>query len=210
MKTIDRSEISEFEKVYRLNLINSLSGYKSANLIGTQGTSGENLAIFSSVIHLGSNPPLIGFIMRPNTVARHTLDNIRSSGVYTINHIPKSIIEKAHYTSAKFDEDESEFEACGLKAEYKDDFIAPFVKESPIKLAMQIKEEVPIELNGTILMIGEIQSVHLEEKILLADGQLDLNEAEIVSISGLNRYHLPKEIDDFPYARKEELPNFKT
>ena len=60
-------------------MINSITGYKSANMIGSRSNSGnENLAIFSSVTHLGSNPPLfLSFTLRPNTVPRHTYKNFR-------------------------------------------------------------------------------------------------------------------------------------
>ena len=78
MKHISRDEISQMEKIERLNLINSCTGYKSANLIATKSVDGNsNVAIFSSVTHLGSNPALIGFIMRPTTVPRDTYKNIR-------------------------------------------------------------------------------------------------------------------------------------
>ena len=78
MKHISRDTISQMEKVQRLNLINSCTGYKSASLLATKATSGEtNVAIFSSVTHLGSNPAMIGFIMRPTTVPRDTYKNIR-------------------------------------------------------------------------------------------------------------------------------------
>ena len=54
------------DKISRLNLINSITGVKPSNLIGTKSKDGfSNLAIFSSVVHLGSKPPLIGFITRP-------------------------------------------------------------------------------------------------------------------------------------------------
>ena len=72
-----KENLSSLDKIYRLNLINSITGYKPANLIGTKSKSYQsNLAIFSSVVHLGSNPALIGIITRPNTVPRHTYKNI--------------------------------------------------------------------------------------------------------------------------------------
>ena len=65
MKEFDLSTIESLPKVPRLNLINSVTGYKSANLIGTCSSEGYlNLAIFSSITHLESNPPFLGFMVR--------------------------------------------------------------------------------------------------------------------------------------------------
>ncbi|MCK7516855.1 MAG: flavin reductase family protein [Ignavibacteriales bacterium] len=79
---ITKENILQFEKLYRTNLFNSLSGFKSANLIGTISKEGKtNLAIFSSVIHVGANPPLMGLLMRPVSVERHTYHNIKETGL---------------------------------------------------------------------------------------------------------------------------------
>lgn len=129
---LSKKDIQEMNRIRRLNIINGISGVKPANLIGTYSAeTGTNVAIFSSVVHLGSDPALLGFIMRPvSDVPRNTYTNIKENGYFTINHVHESFIEKAHYTSAKFDVIVSEFEACGLTEEYLYDFTAPFVKES--------------------------------------------------------------------------------
>jgi hypothetical protein len=65
MKYFDQKDIASLDHLYRINLINSSSGFKSANLIATKSKEGiSNVAVFSSVIHLGSNPPLLGFLTR--------------------------------------------------------------------------------------------------------------------------------------------------
>ena len=77
--------LSRCHRGIALYFINSLSGYKSANLVGTADHQGRhNLAIVSSVVHLGAQPPLVGMIMRPDVVERHTLANIRETGWYTL------------------------------------------------------------------------------------------------------------------------------
>lgn len=208
MKRITNKDIKEMSHVYRLNLINSINGYKAANLIGTKGVNGENLAIISSVIHLGSNPPLLGFIMRPTTVGRDTYRNIIENGAYTINHVHTKIVEKAHYTSANLEFGVSEFEKCKLTPQYKNDFIAPYVEESNIQVGMSLVEEIPIPSNGTILMVGKIEEIHIHDSIIAENGQVDLNAADTAAISGLNRYHKVEQVAQFPYARPEEIPNF--
>ena len=56
-------QIQELDRVSRLKIINSITGIKPANLVGTIDDEGKtNLAIFSSVVHLGSNHQLLGFI----------------------------------------------------------------------------------------------------------------------------------------------------
>ena len=101
-KTITQDDIKAMEQRERARLINSLSGFKSANLIGSQNASGiTNLAIVSSVFHLGADPALIGMIIRPDTVPRDTLSNIKTTGVYTINHVNSLIWQQAHQVSCQ-------------------------------------------------------------------------------------------------------------
>ncbi len=211
MKHYTKKTLDELEKLARVNLINSISGYKPANLIGTISANKQtNLAIFSSVVHLGTNPPLFGFITRPPTdAARHTYENIKEIGVYTINHAHKSFVEKAHYTSAKFDRETSEFAACGLTEEYLESFAAPFVRESRIKLGLRFVEEIPIKLNGTILVIGELEHLILPENVVQADGNIDLNAAGDACVSGLDGYHEVGKAVRFPFARPDNVPEFK-
>ncbi|GAA3515693.1 flavin reductase [Aquimarina addita] len=205
-----KAEIEEMDSVKRLKIINAVSGIKPANLIGTISGQGEtNLAIFSSVFHLGSSPALVGFIMRPvGEVPRHTYENIMQNGEYTINHIHQSFTKNAHYTSAKLDRKISEFEKCNLIEEYITGFKAPFVKESKLKIGMRFVQAIDIPLNGTILMIGEIRHLILPDGCMDDHLDIDLSSMDTVGISGLNTYYSLKKILEFPYARAEEIPDF--
>lgn len=204
-----KQDIAKLDRVARLKIINSVTGIKPANLIGTISKQGiTNLAVFSSVVHIGSNPALLGFISRPETSdVGHTIKNIRENEVYTINHIHPQFIKQAHYTSAKFDRSISEFERCGLSEEYIDDCIAPFVQESHFKLGIRFKEEIPIPLNGTTLIIGEIEYMCIPD-VAIKDGDIDLECANSVGISGLNSYYEVKKIAQYPYVRVDEVPEF--
>lgn len=208
----NKKDIQSLDKVSRLNLINSITGIKPANLIGTRSQAGQsNLAIFSSIVHLGSNPALIGLVTRPiGEVPRHTYKNIKETSFYTINHVRESFIEQAHYTSAKFGEKQSEFEFCQLTEEYIEGFEAPFVKESRIKMGMKLLSEIPIPLNGTLLLIGAIQHLIVTDEAIEPNNHLNLENAETVGISGVNSYYQVKKMNQFPYARVAELPNFKS
>ena len=206
MSTIQFSgdNILTMETRKRAAFMNSLSGFKSASLIGTiDNDNNTNLAIFSSVIHLGSNPALVGFINRPDSVDRHTFENILATNCFTINHINKSIYKQAHQTSARYPKDVSEFDATGLTTEYIKDFKAPFVKESHIKYGLEFIEKHELKINGTILVIGKVIDVILPESCLLSDGAIDIEMAETIAISGLDSYHATNKIARLSYAKSD-------
>lgn len=200
---ITKEDVKNMNKNDRLNLINSLSGIKPANLIGTVDAEGnENLAIFSSIVHLGSNPALFGFVLRPRgEVRRHTHENILDTGIYTINFVHTSFTKQAHYTSIKANPTSSEFSLSGLTAEYKANFNAPFVKESSIKMGMSFVEELPIKSNGTSLIVGQMEHILLPEGTMKDGGHLDLGALEVAGISGLNTYYSLQKQERFPFVR---------
>ncbi len=204
MKHISRDTISQMEKIERLNLINSCTGYKSASLLGTRSLDGTtNVAIFSSVTHLGSNPAMIGFIMRPTTVPRDTYKNIKEIGYFTVNHITVDMIADAHHTSANYELGISEFDKTNLEDEYKANIDVPFVKGSPVQLYCKYLNEYHIKENDTIHVIATIEHLFFEEELEHKDGWLQLDKGNVVAINGLDGYCLPKLIDRYQYARKE-------
>ena len=205
-----RSDINSITRIRRLNLINSVTGVKPANLIGTISKSrSTNLAIISSVVHLSSNPPLLGFMLRPdNNVPRHTFENIKETGCFTINNVTNAFVENGHYTSAKFAKEISEFKACSLTEEYLFDFKAPFVKESNLKIGMKYLENIEIKSSNTIMIVGEIEHIEIDEIALSDNGYIDLEKLDTVGISGLSSYYNLSKIIDLPYARVEDIPLF--
>jgi|TARA_B110000483_G_C18153415_1_gene526400 flavin reductase (DIM6/NTAB) family NADH-FMN oxidoreductase RutF len=211
MKHFTKQNILELEKVKRLNIINSITGIKPGNLIGTidDDDKNTNLAIFSSVVHLGSHPALLGFILRPQVnVRRDTYNNIMSNGYYTINHLPNNSTENGHYTSAKFDNHESEFKHCKFTELYHGEFKAPFVKESPLKIGLKYLESIPIEINNTIMIVGSVEHVFIDDSALSEEGYIDLEKLNTTGIGGLNSYYKLQKIETYPYARRKEVPNF--
>ena len=190
----------------RAALVNSLSGFKSANLVGTADANGHcNLAIMSSVVHLGSDPALLGLIVRPGGDERHTLANILANGYYSLNHVHADIVAEAHQTAARYAQHTSEFEATGLTPQWWPDFPAPLVAEANVKMAMQLREHHPLEINGTHFLIGEVMAVELPDVAVGEDGAVDLTIADSVALSGLDSYHRAQLHKRMAYA-KPELP----
>ena len=203
-------DISTADRVTGLRMINAITGIKPANLIGSQNAQGQyNLAVFSSVVHLGSNPALIGFVLRPyDKVPRHTWQNIKATGHYTINHVPATHTEAAHYTSAKFPQEVSEFERCGFTPEIIPGIEAPFVAESQLKMALSFETAIEIPLNGTTLVIGKIIHLSIPDEFIDPAGELDLQRAQSAGISGLNSYYSLEKIGQYPYVRLNDLSDW--
>lgn len=203
--TLSRQDIQTMDQRERTRLINSLSGFKSANLIGTCDKQGlENLAVVSSVVHLGSNPPLFGFIVRPAESRRHTLENILETQHFTINSIGADFVQKAHQTSARYSKSASEFKAVGLTPYYDDMFPAPFVLESALKIGLVLKEQISIESNQTQMLIGEVITIQAPKRAVMPDGYLDLEALDLVTISGLDSYHVTQRLHRLSYAKPDK------
>ena len=201
-----RTDIDQMDKIFRLNLINSCTGFKSANLLGTKSLNDvSNVAVFSSITHLGSNPPLIGFILRPTTVPRDTYRNIKDTSVFTVNHIYSDIIEDAHHTSAKYPDEVSEFTKTGLEEEFLGDFPAPFVKGAKIRLGCRFLNEYEIKENDTLLLVSAVEHVFIaDQDIQQEDGWLKLENANTVAINGLDGYATTRLLDRYAYARPKK------
>lgn len=189
MKHISLEEIEAYDKNYRVNFINSIVGFKMPFLLSTRGKNEiDNLAIFSSVTHLGSSPPLIGFITRPNSVPRHTFSNLLENPYFTANSVHKEIIEQAHQTSAKYAKYISEYEEVGLTKQLHQ-FNVPYVKESRLKFGCELVEQHEIKTNNTILLVSKLKEIIIDENLITTTGVIDFSLQNFVSVTGLGAYY---------------------
>jgi flavin reductase (DIM6/NTAB) family NADH-FMN oxidoreductase RutF len=200
MKTFYLNDILALDKQQRINLINSLSGIRNACLIGTANRQGlTNVAIFNSVMHIGANPPYMGFIMRPVSVERHTYQNIKETGFFTINHVHNGIYKQAHQTSARYSI--SEFDATGLTPLHTTVLPAPYVLESMVKIGLRFEEEHNIACNNTLLIVGKVIEVIINDNLLDDAFTLQLETADTVASGGLDTYYTVKKLNTLPYAK---------
>jgi flavin reductase (DIM6/NTAB) family NADH-FMN oxidoreductase RutF len=196
------NDLTKQERFYRANLVNCITGFKPAVLIGTYKENGQpNLGIFSSVVHLGADPAMVGFINRPVEAAPHTIANIERTGVYTMNLVPAAFAAAAHHASAKFETAVNEFEATGFQTEIREAIEAPFVNESPVRFAMQLKEIIPVSFNRTFFVIGAVTDIFIQDDLLQPDGFIQLEKAELLSCLGLDGYYQPQLLNRFSYAK---------
>lgn len=204
---LTKTDIENLQQRYRATLINSLSGVRQQVLVGTKSKDGlTNLAIFNSILHIGAHPAMYGLLFRPDTVRRDTLTNILETNSYTINYPKSSDYKKAHQTSAKYDHDVSEFGATGFTETYRSGIYAPFADEAPVKIGMTFAQRVDIPLNGTMMIIGSIETIEFDEKLLSDDGYVALDKADILAGCGLDSYFSVQPIGRLSYAKPDRDP----
>ena len=185
----NESQISNLDRTFKINLINSITGLKPANLIGTTDKNTDNVAIFSSVLHLGSSPALIGFMIRPQYKRKtDTYLNLLENPYFTINSIEREYIDKAHKSSGKYSKDISEFDELNIEKVYIDNYKAPFVKDSLIKIGLHKVEEIKL-LNRCRLIVGKVELVVINNNILESDGNIDFSKSTTTCISGCQKYY---------------------
>ncbi|BAO55678.1 flavin reductase family protein [Nonlabens marinus] len=200
------TDLNQMNRFYRGNLINSVTGFKSANLLATQSENGiDNVAIFSSVTHLGSDPALFSFIQRPlGHGVGHTYENLKQTGELTLNHVIAPLVDPAHQSSAKYDASTSEFEKLGIEKLSRTGIKAPFVKEAVIQVAAQYESEYYIKENKCIMVLCRITDIYLKEGIQLEDGWLNLEKAGSLAINGLDGYAACNIEKRLSYAKVDE------
>ena len=204
-KTYTIAEMAGWERFYRANFLNSISGFKPLNLIATVDAQGvSNLGLFSNIVHLGADPALVGFVNRPREAAPHTLGNIERGKFYTINHVHPAILERAHQCSAKYPDGVSEFAETGLTEEWIDGLPVPYVRESLVRYALELVQVNPIPMNGTFFVIGRVVQAQLDPTLVSADGFIDISRADSLVSTGLDAYGRVSALARYRYAKPDK------
>ena len=206
---LQKAEIEALPQRQRAALINSIPGFKPVVLVGTANNAGQtNLSVINSCFHIGAAPALLGMIIRPapERTERHTLENILETGWYTLNAMTPNMTQRGHHTSARFAREQSEFEECGFEAMWQSPVEAPFVAESPLKVGLKLAEHHTLQINGTQLLIGSVETLEFDESAYREDGTLNLHTLDLVAAVGLDAYHGSNAGQRYSYAKPDHSP----
>ena len=176
------------------NYLLSSIGPRPIALASTIDKNGcPNLSPFSYFNIFSSNPPILIFSparrVRDNTT-KDTLENAKQIKEVVINVVTYDIAEKMTLTSLDYDKDIDEF----IKASFthlKSDLIKPFrVKESPIQFECKINDIISLGENGGAgnLIICEIMLIHIDQKILDDQSNIDPKKVNLIGRLGLDWY----------------------
>ena len=182
--------------------VNSVSGFKSATLVGSADPEGvHNLSVVSSVVHLGSSPAQMGMVLRPPGDDAHTYKNLTATGQCTFNHIGVAWVGQAHQCSARYPAEVSEFEAVGLTPCGVDgDVESPGSVRARVRMGLTLAEDMVLP-NRCHFMVLDVQWVEVDARAVAEDGYVDLGRAGTTAISGLDGYHDTTHLGRFSYAK---------
>jgi flavin reductase (DIM6/NTAB) family NADH-FMN oxidoreductase RutF len=110
-------------------------------------------------------------------------------------------MQQAHQTSARYPAHASEFQSVGFGECYLPDFAAPCVEEALVRIAMQFRQLIPIEVNNTALIIGSISQVEFNGVEVAPDGFVNLEPAQVLISQGLDAYFTGTAQGRLPYAK---------
>ena len=175
--------------------------------VSTIGASGmANLAPFSFFNAVCAKPPLLAFApgMRPAKKSegaadeahgnpgahiKDTLRNIRETKEFVINVVTFELAESMNLTSGEYDATVDEFELAKIAAVPSKVVRPPRVEQSPVSFECKLHQILDFNPapEGGSLVIGEIVSIHIDERYL-KDGRIDRDSLDLIGRMGGLQY----------------------
>ncbi len=152
-----------------------------------------NLAPFSFFNVFGSKPPVCIFSparrVRDNTI-KHTLENIQETREVVINVVTYDMVQQMSLSSCEYPKGVNEFIKSGFTP-VASEIVKPFrVKEAPVSLECKLMQiiETGTEGGAANLIICEIIKMHIDERILDEEQQIDPHKIDLVVRMGKDFY----------------------
>ena len=157
-----------------------------------------NLSPFSFFNMFSTNPPILIFSparrVRDNTT-KHTLENAKSTKEVVINMVNFDIVQQMSLSSTEYSKGVNEFEKAGFTM-VNSEKVKPFrVGESPIQMECKVNSIIELGTEGGAgnLIICEVLKLHIHEKYVDENGNIDQVKLDLVARAGGNYYSRAKE-----------------
>ena len=157
-----------------------------------------NLSPFSFFNVFGANPPIMIFSparrVRGNTT-KHSLENAKVSGEVVINVVNFEMVQQMSLSSTEYAQGVNEFEKAGFTMLDSVMVGPPRVAESPAQFECKVISIIETGKEGGAgnLIVCEVLTSHFNEKVLDANGKIDLKKIDLVARMGGNWYSRAKE-----------------
>lgn len=161
-----------------------------------------NLAPFSFFNAFGANPPVVVFspTLRRNGEKKDTLRNVEATGEFTLNAAVEELALEMNATAFELPYGESELDFAGLETIPSVRVRPPRVARSPIHMECKVTRIVPIG-DGPIsanLVIGEVLMIHIDDRVLDAQGRIDPKKYRPLARLGGDWYSRASDLFEMP------------
>ncbi|MFY8181437.1 MAG: flavin reductase family protein [Flavobacterium sp.] len=151
----------------------------------------NNLAPFSYFNILGDDPPHVMFsTRRDNNSNKDTLNNVLANKQFVVNMVTENVVEAMNKTASSVASDIDEFQLAKVTP-IPSVLVKPMrVKESPIHFECEMVHHYFLEdhnQGGACVVIGRIVMMHFDDKVLLDDYKINMENYKPVSrLAGSN------------------------
>ncbi len=152
-----------------------------------------NLSPFSFFNVFSANPPILIFSparrTRDNTT-KHTLENVKEIKEVVINTVNFPMVEQMSLSSTEYDKGVNEFKKSGLLSIPSIKIKPPRVAESPVSFECIVDNIVELGKQGGAgnLIISRVVYIHINDKYLGDNGEIDTEKLDLVARLGGNWY----------------------
>ena len=191
MKTILPSEISPMQLQTVMQTAIAPRPIALASTIDTNGNI--NLSPFSFFNMFSTVPPILIFSparrVRDNTT-KHTLENVLEIPEVVIGIVNFDIVQQISLASTEYEKEMNEFVKSGLTMKSADLIQPKLIEECPVNFECKVQEIKPLGNEGGAgnLVICEVLKIHIQEKYLDENGNLDQKKLDLVARLGGNFY----------------------
>ncbi|MFK5879100.1 MAG: flavin reductase family protein [Flavobacteriaceae bacterium] len=162
-----------------------------ASTIDAEGN--VNLSPFSFFNVFSANPPILIFSparrVRDNTT-KHTLENVKEVKEVVINIVNYPIVEQMSLASTEYEKGENEFVKAGFTEVPSLKVKPPRVAESPVSFECVVDDIIELGDEGGAgnLIISRVVQIHIDNKYLDENGDLDTKKLDLVARLGGSWY----------------------
>jgi flavin reductase (DIM6/NTAB) family NADH-FMN oxidoreductase RutF len=154
-------------------------------LVSTVGSGGAFDVMTASWVSIVSKtPPTLAVSLNRG---RLTYEQIRDTGCFVVNMVPKRLAVEADYCGLRSGRDRDKLAVAGLTPVKASRVAAPLIAECPLNVECRLLREV--ELGEYVLVLGEILEIHAAESAFGEDGRIDAGAFDpLVYLGGIREY----------------------
>lgn len=190
-------DVADVEDRFNSRVIKSVVTPRPIAWVSTTGENGvDNLAPYSTYNYISSENPVVMF-NSPNADHGGYKDSARNAierGEFAVNLSSEDLIEAMDLSSKGLEPDESEFDFTELDRERCTTIDAPYVADAAAVLECDLYDYHNIY--DRVMVLGEVKHIHLDDRILNGDGEVEMSKVRSVGRLG-GPYYTVSNIHEF-------------